>query len=76
MNKHTKESIKEGKMREMHAGDVSKTSLNTTVGELIETISSIALQAGKTEKEGYKLAAKTLEKILKEDKKLKIIDNW
>ena len=38
--------------------------IDTTIGELIEAITQIALQAGKTEEEGYQLAALTVEKIL------------
>lgn len=39
--------------------------LKTTIGDLIEAISNIASAAGKTEKEGYELAAKMLEKAMK-----------
>lgn len=39
--------------------------IDTTVGDLIATISEIALKAGKTEEEGYKLASLTLQNILK-----------
>jgi len=42
----------------------SLDKIDTTIGELIETITQIALEAGKTEEEGYQLAALTIEKIL------------
>ena len=40
-------------------------SIKTTIGELIEAITEIALEAGKTEAEGYKLASLTIENILR-----------
>lgn len=40
--------------------------VETTIGELIETITEIALESGKSEHEGYRLAALTIEKILRE----------
>ena len=43
--------------------------IDTTIGELIETITQIALEAGKTEEEGYQLAALTIEKILTRNRK-------
>ena len=49
--------------------DVSSKSsgtIRTTIGDLIEAITEIALQAGKTEAEGYALAQITIEKILRE----------
>lgn len=39
--------------------------VQTTIGDLIETITQIALEAGKTEAEGYELASLTLSKILR-----------
>ena len=38
--------------------------VETTIGDLIEAITDIALEAGKTEQEGYRLASLTLERIL------------
>lgn len=38
--------------------------IETTIGELIEAISQIALEGGKSEEEGYQLAALTIERIL------------
>lgn len=43
--------------------------IDTTIGELIEAITEIALQAGKTEEEGYKLASLTIENILRRNRK-------
>ena len=39
--------------------------IDTTIGDLIEAITQIALEAGKTEEEGYQLAALTIERILR-----------
>lgn len=39
-------------------------TIETTIGELIEAVTSIALEAGKSEQEGYELASITLERIL------------
>ena len=43
--------------------------IQTTVGELVEIITEIAFEAGKTEDECYHLAALTIENILKRNKK-------
>jgi hypothetical protein len=40
--------------------------LETTIGDLIEAITDVALQAGKTEEEGYRLASFTIEKLLRD----------
>ena len=42
--------------------------IDTTIGELIEAITQIALEAGKTEEEGYQLAALTIERILRRNR--------
>lgn len=39
--------------------------IETTIGELIEAITEIALETGKTEEEGYRLASMTIENILR-----------
>lgn len=39
--------------------------INTTLGELVEAISQIALEAGKSEEEGYALASLAIENILR-----------
>jgi hypothetical protein len=49
-------------------------TVETTIGDLIEAITDIALQAGKTEQEGYRLASFTIEKLLR-DKRLKDIQS-
>jgi hypothetical protein len=43
-------------------------TIETTVGELIEAVTQIALEAGRTEEEGYELASLTLENILRRSK--------
>lgn len=40
--------------------------IETTIGDLIEAITDVALQAGRTEEEGYRLASFTIEKLLRE----------
>jgi hypothetical protein len=47
------------------AGGSKMEQVQTTIGDLIETITQIALEAGKTEAEGYELASLTLSKILR-----------
>ena len=39
--------------------------IETTIGDLIEAITAIALESGKSEDEGYELAKATLESILR-----------
>ncbi len=39
--------------------------IDTTLGELIEIITQIALEAGKSEEEGYALASLAIESILR-----------
>lgn len=46
----------------------SSERIDTTIGDLIEAITQIALEAGKTEEEGYQLAALTIERILKRNR--------
>ena len=41
------------------------SQITTTIGDLIATISEVALQAGKTEQEGYQLASLALRSILR-----------
>jgi hypothetical protein len=41
-------------------------TIQTTLGDLIEAITDVALQAGKTEEEGYRLASFTIEKLLRD----------
>ena len=48
--------------------DDSRRVLNTTVGELIEAVTQVALKAVKTEQEGYKLASLAVASILHKNK--------
>ncbi len=50
---------------EKHNGKRETEIIETTVGDLIEAITSIALESGKSEEEGYELARLTLEGILR-----------
>jgi hypothetical protein len=59
MDNRTVQSIKEE----------TTTTINTTLGELVEAITDIALQAGKTEEEGYALASFTIEKLLRDKRR-------
>ena len=40
--------------------------IQTTVGELIEALTQVAIEAGNTEAEGYKLASLALSDLLKQ----------
>ena len=42
--------------------------IETTIGELVEIVTQIALESGDSEREGYKLASLTMERILTRDK--------
>jgi hypothetical protein len=48
--------------------------LETTIGDLIEAITDVALQAGRTEEEGYRLASFTIEKLLRDKRHRDIRD--
>lgn len=54
---------------------IEETRLDTTIGDLIEAVTQIALEAGKTEEEGYKLASLTIESILRRQTKSKKVLN-
>jgi hypothetical protein len=45
------------------------STITTTLGELVEAVTDIALQAGKTEAEGYALASLTIEKLLRDKRR-------
>jgi len=49
-------------MKQQHFSNYPR--INTTVGELIEAITQIALEAGDSEEEGYALASLAIESIL------------
>lgn len=53
-------------MRELQ--QVNGDKIQTTIGDLVEAVTQIALEAGKTEQEGYKLASATLEMILRRNR--------
>lgn len=55
------------KTAELAQGNLN--TIETTVGDLIEVITEIALEAGKSESEGYQLASMTIEKILREKRR-------
>ena len=44
---------------------IEEREVVTTLGDLIAAVTEIALEAGKTEREGYKLASLTVEAILR-----------
>lgn len=48
---------------------IEESRISTTIGDLIEAITQIALEAGKTEEEGYRLASLTIESILRRNRK-------
>ena len=43
--------------------------IETTLGDLIEAVTQIALEAGKTHEEGYELASLTVESILRRNRR-------
>jgi len=55
--------------------DESVERIETTIGELVEAITQIALETGKTEEEGYHLASLTIESILNKNSKLNDLDS-
>lgn len=44
--------------------DQAVTTIETTVGELVELVTQIALESGNTEDESYELASRTIESML------------
>lgn len=53
----------------------STETVETTIGDLIEAITQVALEAGKSEQEGYELAALTLESILRKKRQSITVEN-
>ena len=49
------------------------TTVNTTVGDLIEALTSVAEQAGSTQEECYKIASFAIERILREKKQRELL---
>ncbi len=48
-------------------------TVHTTIGDLIEAITDVAIQAGRTEEEGYRLASFTIEKLLRDKRRKDIL---
>lgn len=44
--------------------------IETTIGDLVEAITQIALESGKSEEEGYELASIAIESILRRNLKV------
>lgn len=57
--------------REISVESSTSETIQTTIGDLVEAITQIALEAGKTEAEGYKLASLTIESLLRRTSKPK-----
>ena len=49
--------------------DKEMEKIDTTIGDLVEAITQIALESGKSEEEGYELAAVAIESILRRNLK-------
>jgi len=50
------------------------STITTTLGELVEAVTDIALKAGKTEAEGYELASLTIEKLLRDQRRRELME--
>jgi hypothetical protein len=61
-------------IRSTQADQDQTVRIDTTIGDLIEAITDIARQAGKTEEEGYRLASFTIEKLLRERRRKDILE--
>jgi hypothetical protein len=55
--------LKRGVMSKQWDKEMEK--IDTTIGDLVEAITQIALESGKSEEEGYELAAVAIESILR-----------
>jgi hypothetical protein len=55
------------------SADTDLSSIQTTVGELVEVITAIAQKAGRTEEECYKLASFTVEKLLRDKRRKELL---
>ncbi len=49
--------------------DKEMEQIETTIGDLVEAITQIALESGKSEEEGYELASIAIESILRRNLK-------
>lgn len=56
--------MKESAQNEQQSSPAVQT-INTTLGDLVAVITEVALEAGRTEEEGYRLASLALENILR-----------
>jgi hypothetical protein len=43
------------------------------MGDLIEAITEVAMQAGRTEEEGYRLASFTIQKLLRDKRRRELL---
>lgn len=50
--------------------DKEMDRVETTIGDLVEAITQIALESGKSEEEGYELASIAIESILRRNLKV------
>ncbi len=50
--------------------DKEMDQIETTIGDLVEAITQIALESGKSEEEGYELASIAIESILRRNLKV------
>jgi hypothetical protein len=48
-------------------------TVQTTMGDLIEAITEVAIQAGRTEEEGYRLASFTIQKLLRDKRRRELL---
>jgi hypothetical protein len=59
--------------REDAVVDNTTTTVQTTVGDLIEALTSVAEQAGSTQEECYRIASFAIERILREKKQRELL---
>jgi len=59
--------------REEVVVDNATTTVQTTVGDLIEALTSVAEQAGSTQEECYRIASFAIERILREKKQRELL---
>lgn len=59
--------------REEAVVDNATTTVQTTVGDLIEALTSVAEQAGSTQEECYRIASFAIERILREKKQRELL---
>ena len=59
--------------RESQDFEYDSTMVETTVGDLIEALTSVAEQTGRTQEECYKIASFAIERILREKKQRELL---